>query len=153
MTKVDLEKFTILFENPYATFYDVSKVAPRSILCFWRGFYEVDNEETMGSIEACLEIVRDRNLHYIISDHSELDVLGEEVREYLDLHWYPQLIKEGLKAEIYIDGEALVTKLSIEFMYENLKNSDQELHTQKVQDVDEALRVAKYFAEKDNGEK
>jgi len=148
MTKTDLEKFTILFESAYATFYDVSKVAPKTMLCLWRGFYEVDNEEAMGSVEVCLDIVRERSLHFIISDHSELDVLGQEMLDYLDTRWYPQLVKDGLKAEIYIDGEALVTQLSVEFMYENLKNSEQELHTPKVKDVDEALRVAKYFAEK-----
>lgn len=148
MTKTDLEKFTILFESAYATFYDVSEVAPKTMLCLWKGFYEVNNEEAMGSAEACLDIVRERSLHFIISDHSELDVLGQEMLDYLDTRWYPQLVKDGLKAEIYTDGEALVTQLSVEFMYDNLTASDQELHTLKVKDIDEALRVAKYFAEK-----
>jgi hypothetical protein len=153
MTTTDLKKFPLVFESPFAVFYDVSKVAPRTMLCFWKGFYEVTNEQAMSSVEACLDKVREHKLHYIISDHSELDVLGEEMLEYLDTRWYPQLVKDGLKAEIYIDGESLTTQLSIEFMYENLKNSEQELHTPKVKNIEEALKVAKYFSEKEEERK
>ena len=138
----------LIFDNRYATFYALSPELPNSMLCYWKGFYQLKNPELIIALNYCLDCVKEQQIKVIISEHSELEVMPLETIEYLNNVWYKEIVNNGLQVEIYIDSKELTGQLAIEEMYDQVGRNYKELLTPKVETIEEGRILAKKFIDR-----
>ncbi|TAD95435.1 MAG: hypothetical protein EAZ97_15480 [Bacteroidetes bacterium] len=132
---------TKVFENEYAELYDLNDEIPSVLFGYWKGFWELTDPEAMKALLFPLEYVKEKGIKIMLTDYTYLDVVSEEVNQWLSGYWFPTVVKNGLKSEIVIDSTALIGQLSVEFMYENVSESTG-LFTPMVQNFEEGKELA-----------
>ena len=136
-----------VFENQYAELYDMSDEIPHVLFGFWRGYWELGDEEAMKALHFPLDYVKLKGIKIMLTDYKDLDVVPEQTNEWLMSYWFPTVVKNGLRAEIVLDANDLMGQLSVEFMYENV-NKDTGLITPQVVDLEQGKATARLLLEK-----
>ena len=138
-----------VFENEYAELYDMSDEIPHVLFGYWRGFWRLKDAETMKALHFPLDYVKEKGIKIMLTDYKNLEVVPENVNDWLASHWFPTVVENGLKAEIIIDATDLMGQVSVDFMYENV-NAETGLITPKAVNLEEAKQMARELLDKWN---
>lgn len=138
-----------VFENEYAELYDMSDEIPHVLFGHWRGFWRLTDKEAMRALHFPLDYVRENGIKIMLTDYKDLEVVPENVNDWLASYWFPTVVANGLKAEIVIDATDLMGQVSVDFMYENV-NAETGLITPKAVDMEEAKQMARDLLKKWN---
>ncbi len=130
-----------IFENAYAELYDISEEVPHTMFGYWRGFWELQDEEAMAALLFPLNYIKEHGIKIMLTDYKDLDVVSEETDQWLAEYWFPTVVKNGLKAEIILDAEEMIGQISVDFMYENV-DANTGLYTRKADTLEHAKELA-----------
>ncbi|MCK6590304.1 MAG: hypothetical protein HUU21_21865 [Polyangiaceae bacterium] len=116
MSSADYSKFTKVFEGTHAVLYDCSPSVPHLAIGVWRGYFELSSKVFIDEMWRSIDFIKDRKIVAIISDHTDLKVVGNDVLEWLHANWYPNAAKHGLRIEAALDAKSAVASLSLRRM-------------------------------------
>jgi hypothetical protein len=131
-----------VFENEYAELYDMSDEIPHVLFGYWRGYWQLSDEEAMRALQFPLDYVKEKGIKIMLTDYKDLDVVPEETNVWLLEHWFPTVVANGLRAEIVLDASDLLGQLSVEFMYETV-NQDTGLVTPQANNLEQGKAMAR----------
>lgn len=116
MGAADYSKFTKVFEGKHTVLYDCSPFVPHLAIGVWRGYFELSSKVFIDEMWHSIDFIRDHKIVAIISDHSDLKVVGSDVLEWLHANWYTNAAKHGLRIEAALDAKSAVASLSLRRM-------------------------------------
>lgn len=116
MSTADYSKFTKVYDGTYTVLYDCAPSVPHLAIGIWRGYFELSSKVFVNEMWRSIDFIRDRKIVAMISDHSDLKVVGSDVLEWLHANWYPNAAKHGLRIEAALDAKSAVASLSLRRM-------------------------------------
>lgn len=141
-----------VFENGFAEIYDISNEIPATIFAYWKGYLDKENSEFIRACQFSLDYFKEKQVLVMISDHSKLEGAPPEVLDLIHEWYFPTALQNGLKAEIVLDAEQDIGKISLELMYDQKDMrryiDTEELMTPKVDTLEHAKQLAQEIAEK-----
>jgi hypothetical protein len=114
-------KFTKAYDGTHAVLYDCSASVPHLAIGVWRGYFELSSKVFIDEMWRSIDFIRDHKIIAIISDHSDLKVVGSDVLEWLHANWYTNAAKHGLRIEAALDAKSAVASLSLRRMLVEVK--------------------------------
>jgi hypothetical protein len=117
----DYSKFTKVYEGTHAVLFDCSAYAPHLAVGIWRGFFELSSKVFIDEMWRSIDFIRDRKIIAVISDHSDLKVVSQDVLDWLHENWYPNAAKHGLRVEAALSAKSVVANLSLKQMLNEAK--------------------------------
>ena len=121
MSAADYTKFTKVYDGKHAVLYDCSAFVPHLAVGVWRGYFELSSKVFIDEMRRSIDFIRDREIVAIISDHSDLKVVGSDVLAWLHANWYPPAAGGGLRIEAALDAKSAVASLSLRRMLDEAK--------------------------------
>ena len=121
MSAADYSKFNKVFEGTHAVLYDCSAFVPHLAVGVWRGYFELSSETFIDEMWRSIDFIKERKIIAIISDHSDLKVVGSDVLEWLHANWYTNAAKQGLRIEAALDAKSVVASMSLRRMLDEAK--------------------------------
>jgi hypothetical protein len=147
----DYSKFTKVFEGTHAVLYDCSDYAPHLAVGVWRGFFELSDQVFIDEMRRSIDFIRDREIIAIISDHSDLKVVPQDVLDWLHENWYPNAAKNGLRVEAALSAKSIIANLSLKKMLNEAKTG--KVSTPLFPDFASAYNFCREFVQKYQAER
>ena len=136
-------KFPIVLDSTHAVLHDCSSEAEGLMIGRWRGFFKLEDSSFIDDMHASLRAMEKHNCVAIISDHSGLQVVTDDVLDWLHANWYPTAKKHGLLLEASLDAQNATASMSLNRMLDDAKTGD--IQTPKFESYIEAYLFAKRF--------
>lgn len=136
----------LLHKDTFSNIYKLSDTYSQTILIEWIGFWEAD-EMLKNTLDKSLDWIAKTHSLILISDCRKLDVMSEEVTNFLQEYWYVRADKLGLELEIYIDSEDLIGQISLEMLFEEVNKKDT-IQTIQLENIEKAKEFALYYMKK-----
>ncbi|MCC5944341.1 MAG: hypothetical protein JJT94_05355 [Bernardetiaceae bacterium] len=135
-----------IFENKHTEIYDIRDEVPHTVFAYWKGYLIHSNPEAIEACEQSLDYFKKENIKVMISDHVYLEGAAVPFLEWLHDYYFPKAVENGLKAEIVLDSEHAIGKISLDLMYDeqdlHKKIKKGELFTPKAENLDIAKKMA-----------
>ncbi len=90
-----LEKYSTVYDGPHATLYDCGTEVPHLTIGRWKGFFRLSDSKFIDDMWESIRVMKELGTIAIISDHSELKVVSQDVLDWLHDNWYPNAQKTG----------------------------------------------------------
>ena len=84
----------------------------RSVISQWRGGFQGRNLKE-GLLAGLEEYKKRRPFAEWIGDTSEIGVIGEEEKKWIDTVWFPQFLSSGVKFMAVVQPTSAVAKMSV----------------------------------------
>lgn len=137
-----------IFENEFVELYNISDEIPQTVFAYWKSFLSLENEEAVSACNKSLEYFKEANIKIMISDHQYLEGAEVDFLDWIQKHYFPTAVNNGLVAEIILDSHTDVGSLSLELMYDEDEMKDHKLQTPKVDTIENAKKLAKLIIDK-----
>jgi hypothetical protein len=121
MSTANYSRFNKVYDGKHAVLYDCSPSVPHLAIGIWRGYFELSSKVFIDEMRRSIDFIRDHKIVAIISDHSDLKVVGSDVLEWLHANWYPPAAQHGLRIEAALDAKSAVASLSLRRMLDEAK--------------------------------
>lgn len=115
------EKYPVFYNGEFAILYDCSSEIPHLAIGVWRGFFQLTNKKFIDEMWLSLDFIKQKNIVAIISDHSDLLVVKQDVLAWLKENWYPNAAKYGLRIEASLNAENPIARLSLRQMLDKAR--------------------------------
>jgi hypothetical protein len=110
------EKYSKFYDGTHAVLYHCSPEVPHLAIGIWKGFFRLDSKTFIDEMRLSIDFIKERKIIAIISDHSGLKVVGQDVLDWLHENWYPNAAKNGLRIEAALSAESAIAQLSLKRM-------------------------------------
>jgi hypothetical protein len=121
MSQVEYERYPKFYHGTHATLYDCTAEVPHLAIGMWKGFFKLDDKTFIDEMWLSIDFIKQKEIVTIISDHSELKVVSEDVLDWLHTNWYPNAAKNGLRIEAALDAKSAIANLSLKKMLNEAK--------------------------------
>ena len=121
MIQSEYEKYPKFYEGTHAVLYDCSSEVPHLAIGIWRGYFELSSQTFIDEMWLSIDFIKEKQIIAIISDHSDLKVVSEDVLKWLHDNWYPNAAKHGLRIEAALDAKSAIAHLSLKRMLDEAK--------------------------------
>lgn len=121
MTRSEYEKYPKFYEGTHAVLYDCSSEVPHLAIGIWQGYFKLDNQTFIDEMWLSIDFIKEKQIIAIISDHSDLKVVGDDVLKWLHDNWYPNAAKHGLRIEAALSAKSAIAHLSLKRMLDKAK--------------------------------
>ena len=149
MSRSAYETYPNFYEGTHTILYDCSKKIPHLAIGIWKGYFRLDSQKFIDEMWLSVDFIKQRDIIAIISDHSELKVVSDDVLEWLHKNWYPSAAKNGLRIEAALDAKSSIASLSLRQMLDSAKTGT--ISTPTFPDFQTAYQFCKKFLEKYEG--
>ena len=93
----------------------------RLAIGMWKGFFQLNSRVFVDEMRKSIDFIKEKRIIAIISDHSELKVVSQDVLDWLHENWYPNAAQNGLRLEAALDAENAIAKLSLKKVLDEAK--------------------------------
>lgn len=138
-----LEKYSTVYDGPHATLYDCGAEVPHLAIGRWKGFFRLSDSKFIDDMWESIRVMKELGTIAIISDHSELKVVSQDVLDWLHDNWYPNAQKNGLRVEASLAAESPTADLSLSRMLDESLTG--EVKTPRFVDFDSAYAFCVEF--------
>jgi hypothetical protein len=121
MIQSEYEKYPKFYEGTHAVLYDCSSEVPHLAIGIWRGYFELSSQTFIDEMWLSIDFIKEKQIIAIISDHSGLKVVSDDVLKWLHDNWYPNAAKHGLRIEAALDAKSAIAQLSLRRMLDEAK--------------------------------
>ena len=121
MIQSEYEKYSKFYEGTHAVLYDCSSEVPHLAIGIWRGYFDLSSQTFIDEMWLSIDFIKEKQIIAIISDHSDLKVVSEDVLKWLHDNWYPNAAKHGLRIEAALDAKSAIAQLSLKQMLDEAK--------------------------------
>ncbi|PIE32711.1 hypothetical protein CSA56_14580 [candidate division KSB3 bacterium] len=129
MSTLTYAKYPKCYDGTYTTLHDCSSEIPHLAIGIWKGFFQLSNQLFIDEMWKSLDFIREKKVVAMISDHSELKVVGQDVLDWVHDNWYSNAAKYGLRLEAALDPKSAIAKLSLQRMLDKANTGTIETST------------------------
>lgn len=137
------EKYPLFYDGTHATLFDCSSEIPHLAIGMWKGFFQLRNPVFIDEMWKSIEFIKEKKIIAIISDHSELKVVGQDVLDWLHENWYPNAAKHGLRIEAALNAKSVIAQMSLKKMLNEANTGV--VSTPAFPDIQSARKFCKEF--------
>ena len=94
----------------------------RSVISQWRGGFQGRNLKE-GLLAGLEEYKRRRPNAEWIGDTSEIGVMGDEEKKWIDTVWFPQFLATGVKCMAVVQPTSVVAKMSVKEIFSKIPDT------------------------------
>ena len=116
-----LAKYPMVYKGTYAEVYNMSAEIPHTAFAYWRNFFRLDDPQFHEDMSQTVRLIADLDLKVYISDHSGLEVVTQDVLDWLHPNWYKKAYENGLIIEACIDASTIFAQITLAKMIDNSK--------------------------------
>lgn len=139
----ELKKYTKVYDGEFVEIYDLSPEIPHTAFAFWKGFFSLKDEKFIKEMNVSLNYIKKTEHKILISDHSFLKVVKDDVLKWIHENWYTTALENGLLFELSISPDCIFGNLSLEKILDQQKSKN--IIIEKVQNFEDGKRAAKLF--------
>ncbi len=143
-----LKDYPVIYNGKFAEIYDMQSELKGVAFAFWRGFFRLSDETFIREMIDSVELVEKYKIKIYISDHSDLQIVTNDVLDWLHANWYAVAAKNGLLIEAALDAKSIFAQLSLQKMLDEQKTSG--VKTVKYPDFLTAKEAIKQYLTENN---
>jgi hypothetical protein len=110
------EKYPKFYDGTHTILYDCTAEVPHLAVGIWKGFFKLDSQTFIDEMWLSIDFIKQKEIIAIISDHSGLKVVSDDVLKWLHDNWYPNAAKHGLRIEAALAAKSAIAHLSLKRM-------------------------------------
>jgi len=130
-----------LYTSDYLDVYSVPE-QPKAFRCVWKGEWLDVAGDLKNAFEQCLTFIQEKKYTLLISDCAKIEAVSIEANEYFQNVWYEEAHKLGLRAELIISPEEIISDIALGLLVGEMENSDKVI-VQMVENQEKAESLAK----------